>query len=50
MNPEKYMDKEKEYYLYCNVGLETPKVCAELSEKGYKVANVLGGYNDYIIS
>ena len=50
MNPEKYMDKEKEYYLYCNGGLETPKVCAELSEKGYKVVNVLGGYNDYIIS
>ena len=50
MYPEKYMHFDDEYYLYCSGGMESPKVCAELSNKGYKVVNVLGGYNDYIIS
>ena len=48
-NSEKYLDKNKEYYIYCSGGMESPKVCAELSSKGYKVVNVLGGYNDYIM-
>ncbi|MGM9878839.1 MAG: rhodanese-like domain-containing protein [Bacilli bacterium] len=50
MNPEKYLDKEKEYYIYCMQGMESPKVCAKLSKQGYKVVNVLGGYHDYITS
>ena len=48
MNPEKYLDKDNIYYIYCSSGLESPKVCSELSSKGYDVVNVLGGYNDYI--
>ena len=48
MNPEKYLDKDNIYYIYCSSGLESPKVCSELSSKGYDVLNVLGGYNDYI--
>jgi rhodanese-related sulfurtransferase len=49
MNPEKYLNKEEKYYIYCSGGMESPKVCSELSKKGYKVVNVLGGYNDYLI-
>ena len=48
--PNKYLDKEKEYYIYCAQGFESIKVCSELSKKGYKVVNVLGGYSDYITS
>ena len=48
MNPDKYLDKDSIYYIYCNAGLESPKVCLELSNRGYNVVNVLGGYNDYI--
>ena len=48
MNPEKYLDNNNTYYIYCSGGLESPKVCLELSNKGYDVVNVLGGYNDYI--
>lgn len=50
MYPEKYLEKDKEYYIYCSGGMESPKVCSELSNKGYNVVNVLGGYNDYVIS
>ena len=48
MNPDKYLDKNNIYYIYCSGGLESPKVCSELSSKGYDVVNVLGGYNDYL--
>ena len=50
MNPDKYLEKDKEYYIYCSGGMESPKVCSELSNKGYKTVNVLGGYYDYITS
>ncbi len=50
MYPEKYLEKDKEYYIYCSGGMESPKVCSELFNKGYNVVNVLGGYNDYVIS
>lgn len=50
IEPKKYLDKEKEYYIYCTQGMESVKVCAKLSKQGYKVVNVLGGYHDYITS
>lgn len=48
MYPEKYMNKNEEYYIYCSAGMKSPKVCSELVNKGYNVVNVLGGYNDYV--
>lgn len=50
MYPERYLKKEEEYYIYCTQGMESPKVCANLTRKGYNVVNVLGGYHDYITS
>lgn len=50
MNPEKYLNKNEKYYIYCTQGMESPKVCEKLAKQGYKVINVLGGYNDYITS
>lgn len=48
IDPDKYLKKDKEYYLYCTQGMESVGVCEKLSKKGYKVVNVLGGYHDYI--
>ena len=48
--PDKYMNKSEEYYIYCTQGIESVKACDELSKKGYKVVNVLGGYHDYLTS
>lgn len=50
MFPDKYLNKDEEYYIYCSFGLQSPKVCDELSKKGYNVVNVLGGYYDYTMS
>ena len=47
-NPDKYLNKNEEYYIYCTQGMESIKVCDKLSKKGYKVVNVLGGYQDFL--
>lgn len=49
-NPEEYINKENRYYLYCEYGFQTPKICYKLNKLGYDVINVIGGYNDYIKS
>lgn len=49
-SPEKYLNKNEEYYLYCTQGLESIKACDKLSKKGYNVVNVLGGYQDFLNS
>lgn len=48
MDPDKYLNKSDEYYIYCSFGMQSAKACYELDKKGYKVVNVLGGYNDYL--
>lgn len=48
MDPSKYLNKDKEYYIYCTQGMESAKVCSKLKKQGYNVVNVLGGYHDYI--
>ena len=47
-SPEKYLNKEEIYYIYCSQGMESINVCNKLSYLGYKVVNVLGGYQEYI--
>lgn len=47
INPENYLNKNEEYYIYCNYGINSNKVCNVLSEKGYNVININGGYNSY---
>ena len=47
-NPEKYLNKDKTYYIYCSVGYKSAPTCTKLANMGYKVINVLGGYNNYI--
>lgn len=48
--PERFLNKDEEYYIYCTQGVESLKVCEFLSQKGYKVVNVIGGYHDYLIN
>ena len=46
--PDKYLNKNDIYYIYCSAGMESVKVCDTLTNMGYKVVNVLGGYHDYL--
>lgn len=48
-NPSKYLDKDKIYYLYCQKGITSIKTCSLLNKLGYKVVNVNGGYEAWIL-
>ena len=43
----KQLDKTKKVYLYCRSGNRSGKSAKILQEKGFKVVNVLGGYNQW---
>ena len=48
-NPSKYLKKEETYYLYCQKGATSIKVCSLLNNLGYKTVNVNGGYEAWIL-
>lgn len=49
-NPDKYLDKEKKYYIYCQKGMSSYSICKILTTLGYKVININGGYESYILN
>lgn len=50
LNPDKYLQKEKEYYMYCQKGITSYNVCNILKKQGFKVININGGYESWIMS
>ena len=48
MNHESYLTKNMIYYLYCDNGINSKKLGMELSELGYKIVNLDGGYKNYL--
>lgn len=46
----KYLDKAKIYYIYCQKGEQSIKVCRLLTSLGYTVINIKGGYEEWILS
>ena len=46
-NPEKYLKKEKEYYILCQSGGRSSSACERLTERGFHVTNVKGGVGCY---
>lgn len=49
INPDKYLDKEKKYYIYCQKGITSYKTCQILIKQGYNVTNINGGYESWIL-
>lgn len=47
LNPSQFLDKSKTYYIYCSAGGRSFRVCTLLSQAGYQVVNLDGGYNSY---
>ena len=47
-NPSEYLNKEEEYYIFCNYGTTSRRVCEILSRLGYHVINIGGGYANYV--
>ena len=48
-NYTKYLDKNKKYFIYCQKGIQSKNVCKILSNAGYNVVNVIGGYEEWIL-
>lgn len=47
MNPENYINKQDIYYIFCDYGNTSKRVCMKLLKDGYHVIDVLGGYDEY---
>lgn len=46
-NPEKYLFKDKVYYIYCEKGIQSKSLVSYLNNIGYKAINLIGGYKNY---
>lgn len=46
-SPEKYLSKDKKYYIMCQSGGRSCKVTEALANQGYNVVNVVGGMGAY---
>lgn len=49
VHPEKYLVKDKKYFIYCQKGVTSVKVCNILYKKGYMAVNIIGGYEEWIM-
>ena len=48
-NPSEYLNKDERYYIYCDYGNRSRKCTLLLSNEGYDVVNIKGGYNNYFL-
>ena len=46
--PNKYLNKEKAYYIMCQSGGRSGRTCRALSKQGFYVINVSGGMGSYV--
>ena len=45
----KYLNPNVKYFIYCQKGLTSKKACQILSNYGYKVVDIIGGYEEWIM-
>lgn len=49
IEPSKYLKKDQKYFLYCTRGITSLKTCKMLAVQGYKMVNIIGGYEEWIL-
>lgn len=49
-NPAKYMSLYEKYYIYCQTGVNSIRVCSYLKLRGYNAINITGGYEEWILT
>lgn len=49
LNPNKYLDWNQTYYIYCQKGITSSKICQILKIKGFKIINIIGGYESWLL-
>ena len=48
-NPEKFLNLNLTYYIYCQKGTSSRTLAQVLKVKGYNVFNIIGGYEAWIL-
>lgn len=46
--PDRYLRKDKTYYIMCQSGARSSRTCNVLTKQGYDVINVSGGMGSYV--
>jgi len=49
LEPKKYLNFNSTYYIYCQKGTKSVQACIYLQKLGYKVINIKGGYESWIL-
>lgn len=49
LDPKKYLNFTETYYIYCQKGTKSVKLCMFLQKQGFKVVNIRGGYESWIL-
>lgn len=49
VSPNKYLDINKKYFVYCRSGITSKKACQILSRSGFKMVNIIGGYEEWVL-
>ncbi len=49
-SPEKYLTKDKTYYIMCQSGARSGSTTRALTKQGFNVINVAGGMGSYVAS
>lgn len=47
--PQKHLDRVQTYYIYCQKGIKSIQACQILQRSGYRVININGGYESWIL-
>lgn len=50
VDPDSYLNKNDIYYIYCQKGVKSAKLCSILRQSGYKVINIIGGYEAWVLN
>lgn len=48
-NPDKYLNRNQTYYIYCQKGMTSRTIVRLLRVKGYNVFSVAGGYEAWLL-
>lgn len=48
--PNNYLSKNNKYYIYCQKGNKSKQLCNVLTNYGFNVVNVIGGYEAWILN
>ena len=46
----KVLNRNEKYYIYCQKGIQSKKMCQILKNNGFNAINILGGYEAWILN